>query len=64
MKAVSSEPEGEVTYCETLDEALAVAFADCEPGTVVTVHDEGCEADENGDGCTCDPDVYTTGASA
>lgn len=56
--------DAEIIYTETLDEALAVAFEDAPPGTVVTVHDGDCEGDDEGDGCTCEPDEYVTGARA
>jgi hypothetical protein len=54
----------EIIYTETLDEALAVAFEGAPAGTVVTVHGDECEADETGDGCTCEPAEYTVGARA
>jgi hypothetical protein len=54
----------EIIYTETLDEALAAAFEDAPPGTVVTVHADECEADDDGEGCTCTPAEYVTGAKA
>jgi hypothetical protein len=54
----------EVVYTETLDEALAEAFSGAPAGTIVTVHAETCDADENGDGCTCEPAEYVVGARA
>jgi hypothetical protein len=54
----------EVIYTETLDEALAVAFEGAPDGCVVSVHDEQCDADDDGDGCTCEPAEYVVGARA
>lgn len=54
----------EIIYVGTLDEALAVAFDGAPPGTVVTVHADECEADDDGEGCTCEPTEYVTGAQA
>jgi hypothetical protein len=54
----------EIVYTDTLDEALAVAFEDAKPGTIVTVHGDECEADDDGEGCTCTPAEYVVGARA
>lgn len=54
----------EIIYTETLDEALAVAFDDCPPGTIVTVHAETCDEGPDGDDCTCEPNEYVVGAQA
>lgn len=56
--------DAEIVYTETLDEALAIAFDGAPDGCIVTVHDENCDADEDGDGCTCEPEEYTVGARA
>jgi hypothetical protein len=58
--------DSEIIYTETLDEALAVAFDDCPPGTIVTVHSDECEGDDYGEGCTCPegPQEYVVGAKA
>jgi hypothetical protein len=58
------DAEDEVIYTETLDEALAVAFDGAPAGTVVTVHDDVCDADDDGEGCTCEPAEYVVGARA
>ncbi len=48
----------DVTYCETRDEAIAVAMSDAEDGTTVEIHGDECRVDdETLEGCTCDPEV-------
>jgi hypothetical protein len=59
------EADDGVTYCETLDEAIAVAMIDAEDGTQVVIHDEACKVDEGTlDGCTCEPEVRTVRRAA
>lgn len=56
--------DSETIYTETFEEALAVAFDGAPDGTVVTVHADDCEAEDDGEGCTCEPTEYVTGARA
>ncbi len=53
----------EPTY-ETLDEAIAVALSELEPGGTLSVHSEDCELVDDESECTCVPLVLTTGATA
>lgn len=54
----------EETEYDTLDEAIAAAMAEVEPGGTVSVHAEDCESDDGEDGCTCEPLILTVGAKA
>lgn len=54
---------GEDEY-DTLDEAIAAAMAEVEPGGTVSVHAEDCESEDGEDGCTCEPLILTVGAKA
>lgn len=59
-----SQPEtGEATF-DTLDEAIAAALADLEPGGTLSIHADDCESEDGETGCTCEPLVMTTGAEA
>lgn len=49
---------------DTLDEAIAVALSELEPGGTLSVHDETCELVDEETECTCTPLVLTTGATA
>jgi hypothetical protein len=54
----------EPTY-ETIDEAIAVALSELEPGGTLSIHAEDCAlVDEDAEECTCSPMVLTTGATA
>lgn len=55
--------DDEKTY-ETLDEAIAVALSELEPGGTLSVHAEECELVDEESQCTCSPLVLTTGATA
>lgn len=55
--------DDEPTY-ETLDEAIAVALSELEPGGVLSIHAEHCELVDDESQCTCDPMELTTGAKA
>lgn len=59
-----SDEIDEVVSFPTLDEAIAAALAESAPGEIVVVHAAHCEADEDGDGCTCEPLELTVGAQA
>jgi hypothetical protein len=50
--------DDEDTY-ETLEEAIAVAMAEVDPGGEIAVHDETCAVDDQGEGCTCEPVIVT-----
>ena len=54
----------EVVSFPDLDAAIAAALADAPDGTIVVIHAADCEADEDGEGCDCDPLELTTGAQA
>lgn len=49
---------------ETIDEAIAVALSELEPGGTLSVHEEHCELVDEETQCTCTPMVLTTGAVA
>lgn len=54
-----------ISEFETLEEAMAFALGDVEPGGVVVVHDETCEQrDGDEDSCTCEPLELVVGAKA
>jgi hypothetical protein len=53
----------EPTY-ETIDEAIAVALSELEPGGTLSIHAEGCALVDDESECTCEPMVLTTGAQA
>ena len=56
--------DDEKTY-ETMDEAIAVALSELEPGGTLSIHAEDCALSEEDEvDCTCDPLVLTTGAQA
>lgn len=56
--------DGDTVYTETLEEALAEAFRDAPVGCVITLHEETCACDEDGEGCTCEVIEYVVGARA
>ena len=62
-----NELSDEPTY-DTLDEAIAVALSELEPGGTLSVHEETCalaDADDPDESdCDCTPLVLTTGATA
>jgi hypothetical protein len=60
---MTDDPEDVVSF-DTLDEAIAYAIADLEPGGTLTIHADNCESEDGEDNCTCEPLVLTTGASA
>jgi hypothetical protein len=49
---------------ETIDEAIAAALADLEPGGRLDIHAEDCESEDGETGCTCEPLRLTKGAEA
>lgn len=49
---------------DTLDEAIAAAMTELDPGGVLTVHAEDCESEDGEDGCTCEPLTLVMGAQA
>ena len=53
---------------DTIDEAIAVALSELEPGGTLSVHEEACalaDADDPDESdCDCTPLVLTTGATA
>lgn len=55
--------DDEPTY-ETIDEAIAVALSELEPGGTLSVHSDECELVDEETQCTCTPLVLTTGAQA
>ena len=55
------EPKG----YDTLDEAIAAALSELDPGGVLSIHAEDCElSEEDGEVCTCEPLEMITGAQA
>lgn len=54
----------EVVSFPDLDSAIAAALADCPDGDIVVVHMPDCEADEDGEGCDCEPLELRAGAKA
>jgi hypothetical protein len=55
--------DNDETY-ETIDEAIAAALSELEPGGRLDIHEEHCESDDGGDDCTCEPMTLVKGASA
>ena len=55
--------DDEPTY-ETLDEAIAVALSELEPGGTLSIHAEGCALIDDESECTCEPMTMTVGAQA
>jgi hypothetical protein len=50
---------------ETLEEAIAAAMADLQPGGTLTIHGEDCSVEEDGEtGCDCDALVLRKGAQS
>lgn len=50
----NGEPEP-IGY-DTIEEAIAAAMAELEPGGIVVIHHEDCEQDDEDDeACTCEP---------
>ncbi len=50
---------------ETLDEAIAEAMAQLDPGGVLSIHEADCEHDgEDEDSCSCTPLEMVVGAEA
>lgn len=49
---------------DTLDEAIAAALAEIEPGGYLEVHAEDCESEDGEENCTCEPLTLTVGAQA
>lgn len=65
MRSIEVRADVETVEYDTFDEALAAALSDAPPGTVVAVHDEECEIDEdNEDTCTCTPLELVAGAQS
>lgn len=48
----------------TLDEAIAAALSELEPGGVLVIHADECESEDGEEGCTCTPLELTKGAEA
>lgn len=63
MKVID-EQSGDSIVCDTLEEALAVAASDMEPGDEIVLHAEDCDATVDGSGCTCTPQIVTVKARA
>ena len=57
---ITDEP---VSY-DTLDEAIAAAMDELEPGGRLDIHGEDCESEDGEDGCTCTPMSIVKGAAA
>lgn len=53
----------ERTY-DTIEEAIAAAMEELEPGGIVEIHDEDCESEDGETGCTCEPLELVIGAEA
>ena len=49
---------------DTIDEAIAVALSELEPGGTLSIHAEGCELVDDESECTCEPMTMTVGAQA
>lgn len=49
---------------DTLDESIARAMSELDPGGVLTIHAENCESEDGEDGCTCEPLTLVVGAQA
>ena len=64
LPTVPRDLDNELDEYDTLDEAIAAAMADLDPGGVVTVHAEDCKSDDGETGCTCEPLTLTVGAKA
>jgi hypothetical protein len=56
--------DDELDEYDTLDEAIAAAMAELEPGGVLQVHSEDCQSEDGEEGCTCEPLSLTVGARA
>jgi hypothetical protein len=52
------------TEYETLDEAIAAALGELDPGGRLDIHEEHCESEDGEDGCTCEPLCIVKGARA
>lgn len=52
------EPSDLGTYASR-DEAIAVALANTEPGDEICIHTPECADDDEGEGCTCEPEILT-----
>lgn len=53
-----------VTYCATLEEAIAEAMSDAVDGEEIAIHSDDCACDTDGDGCTCTPEVHVVRRAA
>lgn len=62
-RATVARFDNDDTY-ETIDEAIAAALAELEPGGWVDIHEEHCESEDGEDGCTCEPMRLVKGAQA
>ena len=49
---------------ETLDEAVAAALAELDPGGRLDIHAEDCTSEDGETGCDCEPLVLVKGAQA
>lgn len=50
---------------ETIEEAIAAAMAELDPGGIVQIHDADCEQDDADETkCTCEPLELVVGAKA
>jgi hypothetical protein len=59
-----NEPMNDEPTYETIDEAIAVALSELEPGGVLVLHHETCGLVDDESECTCIPMELTVGAQA
>lgn len=64
LPKVPADLDDELDEYDTLDEAIAAAMADLDPGGLLTVHAEDCESEDGETNCTCEPLTLTVGARA
>lgn len=65
MKTITASTErAEVDHYDTLDEAIVAALAEVDDGGFVDVHEDDCQINDEGDGCTCEPLHLVKGATA
>lgn len=62
MPEMSDSPDDVVSF-DTLDEAIAHALSEIEPGGTLTVHEDDCESEDGETDCTCEPLVIQTGGA-
>ena len=64
MRILEIHDDYEIEHCQTLEDAIACALEDAEPGCVITIHDSECDGGTDGTKCTCEPMVIVAGAKA